>query len=522
MSARLSFTNYADEPHQKLEKSHQWGYNAGMPGSIEYLTINESNALLKAIDDTRDYAIVTLFLNAGLFLSEIIDLKVNSIDWDKRIIYVPGNRKRDITLDEQSYEALARWSKDRPDVKNNAFFITTKGKVKELSDRAVDKLVRKYASQAGIKRRVNSQILRNTFAVRLFSKQVEIDKASAILGITDPESINRYIKAAKSPAPQIPEHIDTRSKLAKTISRIFPTRPKVVKPTTAIKGPIIPAPEEVIFGRESVIEDIKSNISKGNSTLLIGPLGIGKSHILKYINHLHPEAIFIDSPVPIKLLLTQILDKLNPDWKKQVKARASLQEITSLLISNIVSKAKTRLLIIDNLERIRASDADLLIRLLDNFTIITAIEDTSAERSRGAADRLKQLWFKFKQIKLNNLSHEASQKLIKYLTQNLSISDYEMLETRVLSLSNGLPLAIVDMIHQVSHEPVVTRERIREVYHEAGIHYRDWTAAIVVLWGIAIMFRFFALGTHSFEAYILAGFGTAMLMVLRFFAFRMR
>jgi len=27
-----------------------------MPGSIEYLTINESNALLKAIDDTRDFA----------------------------------------------------------------------------------------------------------------------------------------------------------------------------------------------------------------------------------------------------------------------------------------------------------------------------------------------------------------------------------------------------------------------------------------------------------------------------------
>jgi energy-coupling factor transporter ATP-binding protein EcfA2 len=513
-NARLSFTNHADKPHQRVEKSHQWGYNAGMPGSIEYLTINESNALLKAIDDTRDFAIVTLFLNAGLFLSEIIDLKVNSIDWDKHIVRVPGNRKRDITLDEQAYEAIARWSKDRADVKNNAFFITTKGKVKELSDRAVDKLIRKYADQAGLKRKVNSQILRNTFAVRLFSKQVEIDKASAILGITDPESINRYIKAAKSPVPQIPEHIDTRSKLAKTISRIFPTRPKVAKPTTAIKGPIIPSPEEVIFGRESVIEDIKSNISKNNPTLLIGPLGIGKTHILKYISHLYPEAIFIDSPVPIKLLLTQILDKLNPDWKKQVKARASLQEITSLLISNIASKAKTRPLIIDNLERIRASDADILIRLLDNFTIITAVEDT--------ADRLKQLWFKFKQIKLNNLNHEASQKLIKYLTQNLSISDYEMLETRVLSLSSGLPLAIVDMIHQVSHEPVVTRERIREVYHEAGIHYRDWTAAIVVLWGVAIMFRFFALGTHSFEAYILAGFGTAMLMVLRFFAFRMR
>jgi len=476
-----------------------------MPGSIEYLTINESNALLKAIDDNRDFAIVTLFLNAGLFLSEIIDLKVNSIVWDKHIIRVPGNRKRDISLDEQAYEAIARWSKDRADVKNNAFFITTKGKVKELSDRAVDKLIRKYADQAGLKRKVNSQILRNTFAVRLFSKEIGIDKASAILGITDPESINRYIKAAKSPSPQIPEHIDTRPRLAKAISRIFPTRPKVAKPTTAIKGPIIPAPEEVIFGRESVIEDIKSNISRNNPTLLIGPLGIGKTHILKYISHLYPEAIFIDSPAPIKLLLTQVLDKLKPDWKKQLLARPSTKEMLDFIIRNRPSKpGQTPILIIDNLGRIKVNDADMLIRLFDNFTIITAAEDTP--------DRLKQLWYKFKQIKLDNLSHAASQKLIKYLTQNLAVSDYEMLETRVITLSNGLPLAIVDMIHQVSHEPVVTRERIREVYHEAGIHYRDWTPFLIVLWGVVMVFRFVALGTHSFEGYILAGVGMAALM----------
>jgi hypothetical protein len=72
------------------------------------------------------------------------------------------------------------------------------------------------------------------------------------------------------------------------------------------------------------------------------------------------------------------------------------------------------------------------IKLLDYFTIITAVEETP--------DWLKQLWYKFKQIRLNNLSHEASQKLIRYLTQNLAVSDYEMLETRVITLSNGLPL----------------------------------------------------------------------------------
>ena len=87
-----------------------------------------------------------------------------------------------------------------------------------------------------------------------------------------------------------------------------------------------------------------------------------------------------------------------------------------------------------------------------------------------------------------------------------------MLETRVITLSNGLPLAIVDMIHQVSHQPVVTREIVRDVYHEAGIRYRDWTPFLIILWGVAMVFRFIALGTHSFEGYIMAGVGIAALM----------
>jgi hypothetical protein len=155
-----------------------------------------------------------------------------------------------------------------------------------------------------------------------------------------------------------------------------------------------------------------------------------------------------------------------------------------------------------------------MIALLENFTILGATEDITP--------KLKQIWWKFKQIEVKSLSDKSSRELIKYLTQNLSISDYEMLETRIMSLSDKLPLALVDMVHQISRSPVVTKDVIRDVYHEAGIRYRDWSYAIIVLWGIMISFRFIALGSHSFEGYILAGLGTATLMVLRFFMFKMR
>jgi energy-coupling factor transporter ATP-binding protein EcfA2 len=488
-----------------------------MSNWLEYLTTNEINALLNAIDDLRDRAIITTFLNTGIFLSELIDLKIDSIDWNAKILKVPGNRKRDIPLNDQAFEALAKWSKERPDCRCPAFFITTKGKVKELSDNAVDKLIRKYAEQAGIKRRLNAQILRNTFAVRLFQEEISAEKAIAVLGISDPQSINRYIQAAKQPPLKLEvkeiERVDTRPKLIKLITKAFPTKPKIAKPITELKGPIIPSPGEVVFGRDGVIADIKSNLSKNQPVLLIGPLGIGKTHILKHITKiLGPNTLYLASPSPIKNTLTQICDKLDPDWRKQIKARASTKEMVDFIVK--IKGAKPPILMIDNLNNLKISDVDSFLILLENFTMLGSTDATNP--------RLKQIWWKFKQIELRPLSEEDSKELIKYLTQNLSISDYEMLETRILNLSNRLPLAIVDMVHQVSHLPVVTKEAVREVYHEAGVYYRDWTTAIVVIYWVAVVFRFLALGTRSYEAYFLAGFGVTFLMILRNLAAMLR
>jgi energy-coupling factor transporter ATP-binding protein EcfA2 len=488
-----------------------------MSEGLQYLMINEINALLNAIDELRDRAIITTFLNTGIFLSELIDLKIDSIDWNAKLLKVSGGRKRDIPLNDQAFESLAKWSKERPDCRCPAFFITTKGKVKELSDNAIDKLIRKYADQAGVKRRVNAQILRNTFAVRLFQEEISAEKAIAVLGISDPQSINRYIQAAKQPPlkPEIKEieRVDTRPKLVKLITKAFPTKPKVARPVSELKGPIIPSPGEVVFGRDGVISDIKSSLSKNQPVLLIGDLGIGKTHILQHITKiLGPNTLYLSSPSPIKTTLTQICDKLDPEWRKQIKARASTKEMVDFTIK--IKGAKPPILMIDNLNNLKISDVDSFLALLENFTMLGSTDATNS--------RLKQIWWKFKQIELGPLSEEDSKELIKYLTQNLSISDYEMLETRILTLSNRLPLAIVDMVHQISHLPVVSKEAIREVYHEAGVTYRDWTTAIIVIYWAAVVFRFVALGTRSYEAYFLAGFGVTFLMILRNLAAMLR
>ena len=51
--------------------------------------------------------------------------------------------------------------------------------------------------------------------------------------------------------------------------------------------------------------------------------------------------------------------------------------------------------------------------------------------------------------------------------------------------------------------------------------YRRWVViSFSCPWKSLHMFRFISLGTHSFEGYVMAGMGTSVLLVLRFFMFK--
>lgn len=502
--------------------------------ALEYLSEDETKALLLAASsNARDNAIIQVFLCAGLRFTELPGLNIDSIDWENKILRVGGQRARDIPISSVLFDALSAWSRERLDNNSDALFVTLKGAPKRISSRGIDKLLRKYGLEAGIQKHVNAQLLRNTFGVRLLASETSIDNAAAILGLADPKSINRYLKAAKDekegaiPSGEL-EKLDTRLPIVKNISKLLRRKHKTAR---VIAPPSAAGRDEITIGRADVLSEVKENLSKGLSTLLVGAPGIGKSHLLKVIeqelsvptNSPLPQegalpltkgeqarsaegVLFIDSPTPVKQFLHKLCDKYCPDWSQRLpsKSRASAKEIVELLCSVLKGRDKKDLLLIDNLDSLKSSDAELLLPFFEYFTILAAACETPG--------RLKELWWKFRRVDLPPLDKEASKELIKHLTSGLTIADYELLETRIISISNGLPLAIVEMVGQVKNLPIVKKEDAREVYHEAGIRYRDWTAVIIVLWSIATSSRFINLGAQSFEGYILAVLGMAALV----------
>ena len=381
-------------------------------------------------------------------------------------------------------------------------FTTSKGSLQALSERSIDHLIRKYAGQARINRTVNAQVLRNTFAVRLCKDEKDTEKVLALLGLTDPDALKRYKETAKE-VPLNETTSDTRSWKDKLTTKVFPVKPKASKPLQPLDGFWSPNPEEVIIGRESLIKDLKSQLLHGQSTLLIAPVGMGKTHLLKHMKTVLPKVLYINNPSPVKPMLVSIYQACEKD--AELSPKITTQDLLEKVIQTILSTRP--ILMIDCLHKIKAPDMDLMVTLLEHFTILGAAEEKPS--------RLNPIWWKFKERELKPLNDTASKTLIKHLTQNMPVSDYEMMENKLLSLSNGVPLAMVDMAKQLSHRPVATREAVRDLYHEAGIRYRYWTNAFIVFWAALVIFRFVALGTHSFEGYILAGIGSAFLLIVR-------
>lgn len=159
-----------ENPMEELESSK---LKKSLP---KYLTLDESVQLLESIDGRdkeRDYAIITLFLNCGLRLSELCSLNYTDIKSDGTLTVTgKGNKERTIYLNEMCIDAVKDYMKVRPvdGVKDkNALFLS--GRKNRISPKTVQHLVEKYIEKSGLgDRGFSTHKLRHTAATLMYQK----------------------------------------------------------------------------------------------------------------------------------------------------------------------------------------------------------------------------------------------------------------------------------------------------------------------------------------------------------------
>ncbi len=153
----------------------------------------------------RDYAMLQVFLQTGIRVSELANLRMQDIDLLKPSVTVLGKGKqaREIALEKKGIQALKSYLAVRPDSLSERLFLNYKGE--PISERGIRKLVVKYTKAAGITKRVSCHTLRHTFATYKAEKGVSPFQLQQWLGHANLNTTQIYVHLGKQNAKKIME-----------------------------------------------------------------------------------------------------------------------------------------------------------------------------------------------------------------------------------------------------------------------------------------------------------------------------
>lgn len=165
--------------------------------SLDLISSQELNRLMDSPDTNtlrglRDKAILELLFSTGLRVSELCALSQEDVDLtrDEFSVRGKGDKVRVVFLSDTARNAIKAYLKERKDF-DDAMFIQygkihkkeeVKNKELRLTSRSVQRIIKRYATIAGITRKVTPHVIRHSFATDLLSNGADLRSVQALLG----------------------------------------------------------------------------------------------------------------------------------------------------------------------------------------------------------------------------------------------------------------------------------------------------------------------------------------------------
>ena len=176
-----------------------------------FLREDEYQLLRDQVQDSRDRAIIELFLQTGMRISELASLTLGDVQLPEQMTQRPedagfvqvrrrGQRMAVLPLNRKACVALSAWLKAREDLMrekpfgSSALFLSRVKK--SLTVRAIPNLVQKYLRQAGIQG-ASVHTLRHTMATHYLARGGDVKSVQGMLGLESEKSVEMYLKMAK-------------------------------------------------------------------------------------------------------------------------------------------------------------------------------------------------------------------------------------------------------------------------------------------------------------------------------------
>jgi len=299
-----------------------------------------------------------------------------------------------------------------------------------------------------------------------------------------------------------------------------------------------------ILGREPLIEEARRELKKGKHLLLSGPVGIGKSAVLAKSLDAQParRVIFrlydtqakgqfvglVQQMLAADMLTAEALqlpEKFRDtpgsgiEWGhvRRHISRLSIRDLSHAIIPALAEHAEhgeKPLIAVDDLTFLTPTQQAFWLAVFE----FAQVAGCASARKSG----LKKLWWKMQVLEVPPLAPEVAAAVVKaYIAKRgVLIESPELYIAHVVRQSGGVPQAIQDMLDASAKERVVDKRRIREMRHEAGVRYFDFTPVMIVTGAGLVATRYVALGMGDRMLYVMAGIGAALFLAVRMLLMR--
>jgi len=163
--------------------------------TVHFLTLEQIEKLLSVPDTNkksglRDRTILEVLFSTGLRIAELVSLntdqiRLTSVTKELEISIVgKGNRNRTVYFSERAVYWLKKYLDTRKD-KERALFVNYQGRKnasRRLTDRSIERTIKKYALMAGLSKNTTPHTIRHSFATDLLNQGVDLRLIQEFLG----------------------------------------------------------------------------------------------------------------------------------------------------------------------------------------------------------------------------------------------------------------------------------------------------------------------------------------------------
>ena len=171
----------------------------------KYLGINELEDIFRSIDTSnslgqRDSVIMEILYATGIRCSELINIKIKDVDFNKKEIKVMGKGKKErlVEFGDYCYKSMKLFIDDgrKSLINKNKLldhdYLVINNNGKKITTRGVAKVIDKLIEKASINKHVTPHMLRHTFATHIINEGCDLLTVQELLGHESLESTAIY------------------------------------------------------------------------------------------------------------------------------------------------------------------------------------------------------------------------------------------------------------------------------------------------------------------------------------------